>query len=85
MHEQVFAAAAGGNDRVGEAFLRAVLGDAGWEGLPEHVKQVFIANGPAILAEERGGLLDVSVEQLAELALPTLVVGARTLDRSSPR
>lgn len=77
VHEQVFAAAAGGNDRVGEAFLRVVLGDAGWEGLPDRVKQVFIANGPAILAEERGGLLDVSVEQLAELAQPTLVVGAR--------
>lgn len=77
LHEKIVAAAEAGSDRVGEAFLRSVLGDAGWEGLPEHVKQVFIANGPAILAEERGGLLDVSVEQLAALAQPTLVVGAR--------
>jgi pimeloyl-ACP methyl ester carboxylesterase len=62
---------------VGETLLRNVMGDAGWEGLPEVVKQVFTANGPAIVAEERGGLLDISAEQLGTIAHPTLLVAGK--------
>jgi esterase len=77
LHERIFAAAEADVSSVGETFLRDVLGDAGWEATPEPVQQVFTANGPAIVAEERGGLLDVSAEQLAAIDRPTLLVGAK--------
>jgi pimeloyl-ACP methyl ester carboxylesterase len=76
-HEQVFAAAEANMSTVGETLLRGVLGDAAWRGLPEDVKQVFTANGPAIVAEERGGLLDVTKEQLGTIGHPTLLVAAQ--------
>ena len=62
---------------VGETMFRRVLGDDGWDGMPDPVKQVFIANSPAILAEERGGVLAVSAEELGTIAQPTLLVGAK--------
>jgi esterase len=77
LDEQVFAAAEADMDTVAETMLRSVLGDAGWEGLPEPVKQVFTANGPAIAAEHRGGLLDVSAEQLGTIVQPTLLVAGK--------
>jgi pimeloyl-ACP methyl ester carboxylesterase len=77
LDEQVFAAAEADMSTVGGTMLRSVLGDAGWEGLPEPVKRTFTANGPAIVAEERGGLLDVSAEQLGAIVQPTLIVGAK--------
>jgi len=73
---EIFAAAETDVDTVAETMLRAVLGDEGWDELPGPVKDVFIPNGPAIVAEERGGLLDVSAEQLGTVAHPTLVVAA---------
>ena len=76
-HERIFAAADADASSVGETMLRGVLGDAGWEATPEPVREVFKANGPAIVAEERGGLLDVSAEQLASIDRPTLLVGAK--------
>ncbi len=75
--DKVFAAAEAGIDTVGEALLRGVLGDAAWEGVPDPVKQVFTANGPAILAEERGGQLGVSASELGSISQPTLIVGAK--------
>ena len=77
LHERVFAAAEAGPATVGEVFLREVLGDASWEALPDAVRDVFIANSPAILAEERGGLLDASAAELGTIDVPTLIVGAR--------
>jgi esterase len=77
LDELVFAAAESDIDTVGETMLRSVLGDAGWEGLPGSVKDIFTANGPAIVAEHRGGLLDVSAEQLGAIVHPTLLVGGR--------
>jgi len=77
LDEQIFAAAERDVRTVGETLLRGVLGDEGWERLPEPVRQVFTDNGPAIVAEERGGLLDVTVEQLATIRQPTLLVAAR--------
>lgn len=61
---------------VAETHLRSVLGDAGWEGLPEPAKQMFTANGPAIVAELRGGPLDVGPEQLGTIVQPALLVAA---------
>jgi pimeloyl-ACP methyl ester carboxylesterase len=59
---------------VGETLLRAVLGDEAWEGMPEALKEMFTANGAAIAAESRGGLLDVTVEQLGSVTHPALLV-----------
>ncbi len=77
LHERLFAAAEADPATVGEVFLRDVLGDAGWEALPDAVRDVFTANGPAIVAEERGGLLDASADELGTIDVPTLIVGAR--------
>ena len=77
LDEEIFAAAERDIDTVGETLLRGVLGDEGWEAVPEPVRRVFAENGPAIVAEERGGLLDVTVEQLATIGQPTLLVAAR--------
>ena len=74
--ERVFAAAEVDMSTVAETLLRKVLGDAGWEGLPEPAKQMFTANGPAIVAEERGGPLDVGADQLGTIVQPTLLVAA---------
>jgi pimeloyl-ACP methyl ester carboxylesterase len=75
---RVFAAAAADDvSTVAETFLRAVLGDATWEGFPEPAKQMFTANGPAIVAELRGGFLEVSLDQLRTIAHPTLLVAGK--------
>jgi len=72
--DRVFAAAHIDVGTVAETFLRSVLGDATWEGFPEPAKQMFIANGPAIVAELRGGFLEVGTEKLRTVAQPTLLV-----------
>ena len=80
--EEVFAAAEVDVGTVGEVLLRRILGDAAWEELPEEVQQVFAENGPAIVAEERGGLLDVSAEQLGAIVQPTLLVAGKDSPRA---
>jgi esterase len=77
LHERLFAAADADMGTVAEVFLRGALGDAAWERLPDPVRQVFTANGPAIVAEERGGMLDASAVELGTITQPTLIVGAR--------
>jgi pimeloyl-ACP methyl ester carboxylesterase len=72
--EQVFAAAETDVDTVGETLLRAIVGDEGWDGLPGPIKEIFTANGEAIVAEERGGLLDVTADELRAIEQPTLIV-----------
>jgi pimeloyl-ACP methyl ester carboxylesterase len=57
--------------------MREVLGDAGWEGVPRQVKEILTGNGPALVAEIRGGYPDVTLEQLATIEQPTLFVGAK--------
>jgi esterase len=74
--EPVYAAAAVDVSTVGETMFREVLGDTGWEALPDQVKQIFIANGPAIVAEFRGGDLDVSSEQLGTIGHAALLIAA---------
>lgn len=57
-----------------EALVREVLGE--WEGLPDGLREMFAANGQAVLAETRGGDLVVSAEALAAVRVPALVVSA---------
>ena len=57
--------------------MRHVFGDEGWEGLPQPVKQILVGNGPALVAELRGGFPDVTAGQLATIDQPTLFVAAR--------
>ena len=73
----VFAVAEQDAAKVGETFLRGVLGDEGWQSLPDEVRQVFVANSPAILAEEKGAQLEVTEAELGTIDRPVLVVGAR--------
>lgn len=75
--ERILAAAEVDMDTVAETLMREVLGDAGWEALPGEVKDILTANGPALVAEVRGGFPDVTEEQLAAIDQPTLFVGAR--------
>jgi esterase len=63
-----------GVDAVGEAVLREVLG--AWEELPEAYRAAFTENGPALLAEVRGGERTDNA-LLAGLEIPTLVVAAK--------
>jgi pimeloyl-ACP methyl ester carboxylesterase len=74
LDERILAAAEADPGSIGETMLRGVVGDEGWEAMPDAVKEIFTANGPAIVAEERGGLLDVTAAQLATIAHPTLLV-----------
>jgi pimeloyl-ACP methyl ester carboxylesterase len=62
-----------GVDAVGETLLRSVFG--AWEELPEAFREVFTANGQALLAEVRGAETTDS-ERLGEIRAPTLVVTA---------
>ena len=62
---------------VAETFLCGVLGDEAWEGFPESAKRMFTANGPAIVAELRGGLLEVGAAELGTIVQPTLLVAGK--------
>ena len=73
---RVLEAAEGGMERVGETLLREVLGDSTWEQFPPPVQAMFTANGPAILAEFRGGGLQVDPARLATIDKPALLVAA---------
>jgi pimeloyl-ACP methyl ester carboxylesterase len=65
-------AAERGIDAVAEAVLRDVFG--GWEEFPEAFRDVYTANGPALLAEIRGGEKLTDNALLGELRTPTLIV-----------
>ncbi|MGH3135256.1 MAG: alpha/beta fold hydrolase [Gaiellaceae bacterium] len=86
-------AGAGRIDAIGEAVLRDVFG--AWEELPEAYREIFTANGAALLAEVRGGeRTDNSL--LHGLKAPTLIVtaedsppplqhGSEALERALPQ
>lgn len=74
LHEPLFAAAP---EDVGRVHLAGVLGDDAWDELPEPVRRTFTENGPAILAEERAGLLEVTAEELGTIGVPVLVLAGR--------
>ncbi len=69
---------AGSNDpsSVARVFLREVAGDEVWESFSEELKDMFIGNGPAILAELSGHELELTDEQLGEMRQPTLIVSS---------
>lgn len=69
---------AGENDptSVAEVLLRDAVGDDVWESFPEELKDMFVGNGPAILAELRGQWLDLTDDELAEIDQPALLVSA---------
>src|SRR5437870_4287405 len=59
---------------VAETFLRRVLGDAQWESFPDPLRQMFVENSPAILAEFQGPWLEATAADLARIGVPTLLV-----------
>ncbi len=75
--ERVYAAAEADVDTVAEVMFREVLGEDGWASLPEPARDVFVANGRAIVAEFRGGSLSVDADELATIRQPTLLVAAK--------
>jgi len=75
--EQVLAAAEEDMSSVGETVVRAVAGPGAWEGLPEPVREMLTGNGPAIVAEVRGGYPDLTAGRLATIDQPTLLVAAK--------
>jgi esterase len=74
--ERLQTAAHEGVDTVAEVLLRDVLGDSGWEQLPDQLQQMFTNNSPAILAEVNGGVLDADAGDLAGINVPVLLVAA---------
>lgn len=66
--------AARGADAVGATVLRAVFG--AWDELPHAFREVFTANGQALVAEIRGGE-STDANRLGEIGAPTLVVTAQ--------
>lgn len=74
---EVLTAAQKESDSVGEGLILAVAGPGAWEGLPESVQEMLTANGPAIVAELRGGYPELTAEQLATIDQPTLLVVAK--------
>jgi pimeloyl-ACP methyl ester carboxylesterase len=73
IEDAVLAANGRDPDSVAETLLRAVAGDT-WDALPEPVREMFTANGPAIVAELRGGYPEVTWDDLAAIACPTLLL-----------
>jgi pimeloyl-ACP methyl ester carboxylesterase len=59
---------------VAETFLREVLGDEAWEAFPPRTRQMFVDNGPAIVAEFRGPWLEATESDLGRISVPTLLV-----------
>jgi pimeloyl-ACP methyl ester carboxylesterase len=63
-------------DRVGETMIEAVVGPGAWQALPAEAREVFTANGPAILAEIEGLNADLDAAAISAIEQPTLLVGA---------
>lgn len=60
--------------RIAHAFIEQVLGPERWDGIPGPIRRMLAVDGPTILAELEGARLDASLEQLARIEVPTLVV-----------
>jgi esterase len=74
--EQVQAAAEKDMSSVAETVIGTVAGPEAWKGLPEQLRELLTANGPALVAEVRAGYPEVSADQLATIDQPTLLVAA---------
>jgi esterase len=70
------AAALAGIDVAGQTLIDAVFGTGAWLGLPEEVQRLLTDNGPAIVAEIRGGGLQVDATAVAMIEQPVLVTAA---------
>lgn len=74
LRDRVRAAASVGVERVAEVFIREVLGM--WGELPGGLREMFTADGQAILAECNGGDFAMDAATLAAVRHPTLLVTA---------
>ena len=72
-----------GIEAAGEVVLREAFG--AWEELPALWREVFTANGQALLAEVRGGERLSEGLEIGELAVPALVVTANASPRPIQR
>jgi pimeloyl-ACP methyl ester carboxylesterase len=75
--EKVLKAGARDVSSVAEVLLRATVGDEVWESFPPELKEMFVGNGPAILAEVKGRTSDLDVTELARINHPTLIVSSK--------
>jgi pimeloyl-ACP methyl ester carboxylesterase len=75
--DKVLTAAATDISSVAEVFLREVVDDEAWAAFPDGMKNMFRGNGPAILAELRGGPLELTVEEMGAIEQPALMVSAK--------
>ncbi|HEU6444782.1 MAG TPA: alpha/beta hydrolase [Gaiellaceae bacterium] len=64
-------------DTAAETVIRGVAGDEAWAEMPEGAREILTGNGPALVAEVRGGYPEVTVEQLATVAQPALLVAGK--------
>jgi pimeloyl-ACP methyl ester carboxylesterase len=63
-------------DKVGETLIEEAVGAGTWASLPAEVREMFTANGPAILAEIEGERADLDEAALAAISQPTLLVSS---------
>jgi pimeloyl-ACP methyl ester carboxylesterase len=56
--------------------IRVAVGEAAWEALPAMARELFTANGPAIVAEFNGGESGLDEATLSAIEQPTLLVSA---------
>ena len=63
-------------ERVGQTLIEVALGPGGWEALPAEARELFTANGPAILAEVEGLNADLDEAALSAIEHQTLLVSA---------
>jgi esterase len=70
------AAALAGSDVAGETLIEALFGTGSWMSFPIDVRRLFTDNGQAIVAEMRGGGLQVDPAAVAMIEQPALVVAA---------
>jgi pimeloyl-ACP methyl ester carboxylesterase len=75
--ERILAVAEEDVDMAAGTLMQEVFGDEAWAALPEEAKEILTANGPALVAEIRGGFPEVTEEELAAIDRPTLFVAAR--------
>ncbi|HEY9410710.1 MAG TPA: alpha/beta hydrolase [Jiangellaceae bacterium] len=71
-------AAAVGPEAATEGIYRVLLSDATWDRLPDAVRQIFVDNSPALLAEIRGEGVPPDAAALARVTQPVLIVSGES-------
>jgi pimeloyl-ACP methyl ester carboxylesterase len=72
-------------ETVRETLIRAALGATAWESLPAAARELFTANGPAIVAEFNGGESDLDELALSMIEQPCFLVTAADSPRTHRR